>query len=56
LRGQESFEHTPILAMTAYDNSEERRAIEAGASFAVMKPVAIEDLFKHVARLIRRDR
>jgi two-component system cell cycle response regulator DivK len=55
LRGQEPFEHTPILAMTAYDNSEERRAIEAGASFAVMKPVAIEELFRHVARLLNRD-
>jgi two-component system cell cycle response regulator DivK len=55
LRGQESFEHTPILAMTAYDNSEERRAMEAGASFAVMKPVAIEELFRHVARLLNRD-
>src|SRR5215470_7604038 len=55
LRGQEDFEHTPILAMTAYDNAEECRAIEAGASLAVMKPVAIEDLFKHVAHLLQRN-
>jgi CheY-like chemotaxis protein len=52
LRGLACFEHTPILAMTAYDSAEERRAIEAGASLAVMKPVSIEDLFRHVASLL----
>lgn len=55
LRGLGGFNKTPILAMTAYDTSEECRAIEAGASFAVMKPVSIEDLFDHVARLLRPD-
>jgi len=55
LRGLASFEHTPILAMTAYDNAEECRAIQAGASLAVMKPVAIEDLFRHVAQLLKGD-
>ena len=55
LRGLSSFERTPILAMTAYDSAEECRAMEAGASVAVMKPVAIEDLFRHVARLLKRE-
>jgi two-component system cell cycle response regulator DivK len=55
LRSLSGFENTPILAMTAYDSREESRAIEAGASFSVMKPVSIEDLFDHVARLLQSD-
>lgn len=56
LRALGGFDNTPILAMTAYDTSEEGRAIEAGASFSVMKPVSIEDLFSHVARLLHSRR
>jgi len=55
LRQLACFDKTPILAMTAYDNAEERKAIEAGASLSVTKPVAIEDLFQHVARLLSQD-
>ena len=53
LRSQVGFKNTPIMAMTAFDRNEESRAIEAGASFSVTKPVSIEDLFDHVARLLR---
>jgi len=56
LRNQPTFEHTPILAMTAFDDIEESRAVEAGASLVVMKPVSIEDLFDHVARLLSETR
>jgi CheY-like chemotaxis protein len=56
LRALPPFQDTPILAMTAYDSTEETRAIETGATVAVLKPVSIEELFVQVARLLDHQR
>ncbi|NOT34243.1 MAG: response regulator [Candidatus Eisenbacteria bacterium] len=48
--------HTPIVAMTAHDRSEERRAcLDAGMDDYLAKPINLEDMCERVDRWVRRD-
>jgi CheY-like chemotaxis protein len=47
--------HTPVLAMTASAMTKDKeRCLEAGADFYVAKPVAREDLYETLDRMIEK--
>ncbi len=54
LRGEEGFEKIPIVAVTAYAFPDDRkRALEAGCTDYLSKPVSSNDLHRKIAELTR---
>ena len=54
IREQKSSRKTPIIAITAYGEAAQRKAIEAGCDASLSKPIDFEDLEPVLARYLSK--